>query len=110
MLQIAPRTFYARKMRPPAAHTIGVRSEGMTVMPLANASPSTAHVTGRIQRIEHISDERHLHLQISAAGQAAPFEMVTLCHDLSGLHAGGEVAVRFTAPLFFDAAGQRLAA
>ena len=95
---------------PPAAHTIGVRSEGMTVKPLTHASSPDTHVTGHIQRIEHISDERHLHLRIAAAGQAASFEMVTLCHDLSGLQTGGEVAVCFTAPLFFDAAGQRLAA
>ena len=95
---------------PPATHTIGVRSEGMTVLPLTHASLPTTHVTGHIQRIEHISDERHLHLRIAAAGRAAPFEMVTLCHDLSGLQTGGEVAVCFTAPLFFDAAGQRLAA
>ena len=95
---------------PPATHTIGVRSEGMTVLPLTHASLPATHVTGHIQRIEHISDERHLHLRIAAAGRAAPFEMVTLCHDLSGLQTGGEVAVCFTAPLFFDAAGQRLAA
>ena len=98
---------------PPGAQTIGVRSEGMTVQAMgpSNQQPlPDAHVTGRIQRIEHISDERHLHLMMDAPGQAAPVSMVTLCHDLTGLAPGGQVAVRFTAPLFFDAAGQRLAA
>ena len=96
---------------PPAAHTVGVRSEGMTVAPLQPGSQQAAHVTGYILRIEHISDERHLHLTIApSGGQAAPVEMVTLCHDLTGLQAGGGVAVCFIAPLFFDETGQRLAA
>ena len=94
---------------PPATHTVGVRSEGMQVAPLHAGTPHGTHITAHIQRIEHISDERHLHLRTTPNGQAAPVEMVTLCHDLSGLHPGGEVAVSFTAPLFFDVAGQRLA-
>lgn len=93
---------------PPAAHTIGIRSEGMHIAPLQPGQHPAAHTTGRIQRIEHISDERHVHLLLDAAGDAPPVSMVTLCHDLSGLHAGRDVAIEFTAPLFFDAAGQRL--
>ena len=93
---------------PPAAQTIGVRSEGMHIAPLQAGQHPAAHTTGRIQRIEHISDERHVHLLLDAAGDTPPVSMVTLCHDLSGLHAGRDVAIEFTAPLFFDAAGQRL--
>jgi multiple sugar transport system ATP-binding protein len=95
---------------PPDTQTIGVRSEGMTVAPLQTGNRQEAHITAHIQRIEHISDERHLHLRMTPSGQAAPVELVTLCQDLSALHPGGEVAVCFTAPLFFNAAGQRMAA
>ena len=37
-------------------------------------------------------------------------ELITLCSDLSGIEPGRAVSVEFTAPLFFDAAGQRIAA
>jgi multiple sugar transport system ATP-binding protein len=121
-INLLPRSAVGSLGLPPNAQTIGVRSEGMTVAALHKGAGQggqqaahvtghiTSHITGHIQRIEHISDERHLHLRMTPSGDAAPVEMVTLCHDLTGLHTGCEVAVCFTAPLFFDAAGQRMAA
>lgn len=99
---------------PPTAQTIGVRPEGMEIVPLQSGQDSSAHsnihTTGHIKRIEQISDERHVHLLLQPAGDALPVSMVTLCHDRSGVQVGCDVAIRFVNPLFFDAAGQRLAA
>ncbi len=98
---------------PPGAQTIGVRSEGLQIVPLDGAKDlhsANMHTTGRIQRIEYISDERHIYLNLNSHSDAPAARMVTLGHDLTGLHAGRDVSVRFVAPLFFDVDGQRLAA
>jgi len=70
------------------------------------------HVKALVRRIEHLGDQKHVHVAIAhaEAGAAPEFEMVALCPDTSGLEPGGAVAVEFIAPLFFDAAGQRIPA
>ena len=60
-----------------------------------------------MRRIEHLGDQKQVH--VALGGDDGEVELITLCHDLSGLEPGRAVSVEFTAPLFFDAAGQRIA-
>jgi multiple sugar transport system ATP-binding protein len=91
---------------PAAAAIIGVRPDATRVAQ-ANGHDS-GHVKALVRRIEHLGDQKHVH--VALAGGTSDVEMVTLCHDLSGLEPGRAVSVEFTAPLFFDAAGQRIPA
>ena len=61
-----------------------------------------------VRRVEHLGDQKHVH--VALGGDAADVELITLCHDVNGLEPGRAVSVEFTAPLFFDAAGQRITA
>jgi hypothetical protein len=47
-------------------------------------------------------------VHVALGGITGDVELITLCHDVSGLEPGRAVSVDFTAPLFFDAAGQRI--
>jgi hypothetical protein len=47
---------------------------------------------------------------VALEGPGEEIELVTLCPDPAGLAPGQAVSVQFTAPLFFDAAGQRIPA
>ena len=53
--------------------------------------------------IEHLGDQDHLHI---ALGER---DFVTLSDADSGLSVGDPVAIEVTRPLFFDAAGRRVA-
>ena len=59
-----------------------------------------------MRRIEHLGDQTHVH--VALGGARSDVELVTLCRDASGLEPGRAVSVEFSAPLFFDAAGQRI--
>jgi multiple sugar transport system ATP-binding protein len=99
-INLLPRATVARLAAPPAAATIGVRPEAMQVK-RANGHDS-GHVQALVRRIEHLGDQKHVHV---ALGEV---EVVTLCQDVAGLEPGRAVSLEFTAPLFFDAAGQRI--
>jgi multiple sugar transport system ATP-binding protein len=82
-----------------------VRPDG-TRLALANGHDS-GHVQALVHRIEHLGDQTQVHVALGGAN--ADVELITLCSDLSGIEPGRAVSVEFTAPLFFDAAGQRIA-
>jgi multiple sugar transport system ATP-binding protein len=89
---------------PPAAATVGVRPDG-TRLSLANGHDA-GHAQALVRRIEHLGDQTHVHVALAHAG--SDVELVTLCRDTAGLEPGCAVSVEFSAPLFFDAAGQRI--
>jgi multiple sugar transport system ATP-binding protein len=82
---------------PPQTATIGVRTEHVSIRRSVNG-----HATGRVKWIEHLGDQNHLHVMI------AETEVVTLCDRDADLAVGDAVDVELTAPLFFDASGERL--
>ena len=84
---------------PPATHTIGIRTEHVTV------SPSAAEgVPGKVVRIEHLGDQSHLHVSLAD-------QQLTLLVDLqSPLKPGDKIGLALRSPLYFDAAGRRLRA
>jgi multiple sugar transport system ATP-binding protein len=82
---------------PAGTRTVGVRTEHVEIVRSANGSAQ-----GRVDWIEHLGDQNHLHVTI---GEHA---LVTLAEPTSDLKKNDAVEVRLTRPLFFDASGQRL--
>ena len=78
--------------------TIGARTEHLTIV------RGGGDVSATVTRIEHLGDQSHLHLDLG--GQP----VVTLSDPEARLGAGDIVSLRLNKPLFFDAAGGRIAA
>jgi multiple sugar transport system ATP-binding protein len=83
---------------PRRTRTIGVRTEHVQI-----AAPDGTGLIGRVHRIEHLGDQNHVHLDYK--GHA----LVTLANPHQPLAAGQEVGLQLVDPLYFDAAGQRIA-
>jgi multiple sugar transport system ATP-binding protein len=83
---------------PRGAKTIGARTEHLTI------APGNGDVAATVTRIEHLGDQSHLHLDLR--GQP----VVTLSDPEAKLGAGDVVSLCLNNPLFFDAAGARIAA
>ncbi|HEY6512900.1 MAG TPA: ABC transporter ATP-binding protein [Burkholderiaceae bacterium] len=104
-INLLPRAAIGRLPAPAAAATIGVRPDG-TRLTLANGHDS-GHAQAQVRRIEHLGDQTQVHVALGGTG--ADVELITLCSDLTGMAPGRAVSVEFTAPLFFDATGRRIA-
>jgi multiple sugar transport system ATP-binding protein len=83
---------------PSAARTIGARTEHLSI------TRGAGDVSATVTRIEHLGDQSHLHLDLD--GQ----KVVTLSDPDTDFGAGEVVSLRLNHPLFFDAAGMRIAA
>ncbi len=103
-INLLPRAVVGNLAAPSATATVGVRPDA-TRLAQANGHDS-GHVKAMVRRIEHLGSEKHVHVALGHSAQEV--ELITLCHDVTGLEAGHAVSVEFTAPLFFDAAGQRI--
>jgi multiple sugar transport system ATP-binding protein len=103
-INLLPRALVGNLDAPAAAATVGVRPDA-TRLALANGHDS-GHVKALVRRIEHLGSEKHVHVALGHSAQE--IELITLCHDVGGLEPGRAVSVEFTAPLYFDAAGQRI--
>jgi multiple sugar transport system ATP-binding protein len=103
-INLLPRAATGRLAAPAAAVTVGVRPDG-TRLALANGHDA-GHAQAVVHRIEHLGDQKQVHVALGDAGSG--IELITLCADPSGFEPGRAVSVEFTAPLFFDAAGQRI--
>ena len=103
-INLLPRAATGTLAAPAAAATIGVRPDGTALAP-ANGH-DRGHAQALVRRVEHLGDQTHVY--VALGGAASEVELVTLCSDTRGLEPGRAVSVEFRAPLFFDAAGQRL--
>ena len=54
--------------------------------------------------MEHLGDQNHVHLKLDT------HSLVTLADPVQQLKAGDQVSLEFTEPLYFDQAGNRVAA
>ena len=84
---------------PSGTETIGIRTEHLRI-----AKANGGGLVGRVHRIEHLGDQNHVHLEYR--GQM----LVTLADPHQPLEAGQEVELQLVRPLYFDAAGRRVAA
>jgi multiple sugar transport system ATP-binding protein len=96
-INLVPRATFPAMPAPPAAATVGVRTEHARIRKAQNGS-----ALATVSWIEHLGDQDHLHI---ALGER---DFVTLSDADSGLSVGDPVAIEVTRPLFFDAAGRRL--
>jgi multiple sugar transport system ATP-binding protein len=94
-INLMPRGLFPNLSAPHAADTIGVRTEHLKI---------DRHHQGaaKVARIEHLGDQRYLHLSLS--GQS----IVTLAGQDTDLSVGDSVALQLERPLFFDRDGMRV--
>jgi multiple sugar transport system ATP-binding protein len=83
---------------PPGTDTIGIRTEHLRI-----EAANGGGIVGRVRRVEHLGDQNHVHLEYR--GQT----LVTLADPHQPLAAGQDVELHLVRPLFFDAAGRRIA-
>jgi multiple sugar transport system ATP-binding protein len=76
---------------------IGVRTEHLAI-----AKANNGAVTGKVNWIERLGDQNHLHIDVNQQ------QIVSLVDPDEGLDVGDEVAVTLRKPLFFAADGQRV--
>jgi multiple sugar transport system ATP-binding protein len=102
-INLLPRRLYPDLAAPPAAATIGVRTEHVRIRKSADGTVAgNGCAVGRVKWIEHLGDQNHLHVTIADA------DVVTLCDSDAPLAVGDAVEVRLEAPLFFDTHGDRV--
>jgi len=88
---------------PGHAATIGVRAEQVRLL---GASTSRACPAARVRRIERLGDRDLVHVQLSGSEQ----ELVTASPRGEAFEPGAHVQLELLRPLWFDAAGRRIAA
>jgi multiple sugar transport system ATP-binding protein len=98
-INFLPASLIPHAAMPPATEIIGVRTEHLQI-----GKANGGGIVGRVHRIEHLGDQNHVHLEYR--GQM----LVTLADPHQLLEAGQDVALQLMAPLYFDAAGRRIAA
>jgi multiple sugar transport system ATP-binding protein len=84
---------------PSGTETVGIRTEHLQI-----AARNGGRLVGRVHRVEHLGEQNHVHLDYK--GQT----LVTLADPHQPLKAGQDVELRLMRPLYFDRAGQRIAA
>jgi multiple sugar transport system ATP-binding protein len=84
---------------PAGTQTIGARTEQLRIRAANGSTPR-----GELKWVEHLGDQNHLHLEING------HPLVTLADPHSRWKAGDALSVELAEPLYFDAAGMRIAA
>jgi multiple sugar transport system ATP-binding protein len=97
-INLIPAHLIPHVAMPSATETIGIRTEHLRI-----AKANGGAIVGRVHRIEHLGDQNHVHLDYR--GQM----LVTLADPHAPLEAGQNVELQLVRPLYFDAAGQRIA-
>jgi multiple sugar transport system ATP-binding protein len=97
-INLLPAELLPEAPMPRHSKTVGVRTEHLRI-----AKPNGTGLVGRVRRVEHLGDQNHVHLDYR--GHA----LVTLADPHQPLGAGEEVGLALLSPLYFDAAGRRIA-
>jgi multiple sugar transport system ATP-binding protein len=82
---------------PVGTRTIGARTEHLKIAKAVNGG-----ALGKVDWIEHLGDQNHLHVSV---GQ---HKLITLADPAADLASGDAVSLALVAPLYFDAAGNRI--
>jgi multiple sugar transport system ATP-binding protein len=99
-INLVPRDALPALAAPPLAATIGLRAEQMR---LHRDGP---HRRATVKRTERLSDQHLVHLALAET----PYELITAAPADAHFAPGDAVQVEALAPLWFDAAGARIAA
>jgi multiple sugar transport system ATP-binding protein len=98
-INFLPASLVPEVAMPAGANTIGIRTEHLRI-----SAANGGRIIGRVHRIEHLGDQNHVHLEYK--GQM----LVTLADPHQPLQPGQDVELQLLQPLYFDAAGRRIAA
>ncbi|SMH57452.1 ABC transporter ATP-binding protein [Mesorhizobium australicum] len=82
---------------PTGAKTVGARTEHLAIERSANG-----HADGKVDWVEHLGDQNHLHVTIGDR------KLITLTDTETPLRNGDPVTIRLRNPLFFDGEGNRI--
>ncbi|MGF7054510.1 multiple sugar transport system ATP-binding protein [Bosea sp. OAE752] len=96
-INLLPRALFPDLEAPANTTTIGVRTEHLAIDKARNGA-----VTGKVNWIERLGDQNHLHIAVNQQ------QIVSLVDPDEGLDVSDEVSVSLLKPLFFDADGQRV--
>ncbi|UZF94039.1 ABC transporter ATP-binding protein [Bosea sp. NBC_00550] len=96
-INLLPRALFPGLGAPASTTTIGVRTEHLAIAKAGNGA-----VTGKVNWIERLGDQNHLHIAVNQ------HQIVSLVDPDEGLDVSDEVSVSLLKPLFFDADGQRV--
>jgi multiple sugar transport system ATP-binding protein len=96
-INLIPAELMRDSRLPPQARTIGLRTEHIRIFAENRPGPRA-----RVHWVEHLGDQNHVHLKLDT------HSLVTLADPAQDLKAGDEVSLEFTAPLYFDQAGDRI--
>jgi multiple sugar transport system ATP-binding protein len=94
-INLIPRNLFPNVAMPPAAETVGVRTENLLISRHNGAA-------ARIDWIEHLGDQNHLHIDLNG------HKVTTLVQPDAQLDVGDVVALELQNPLYFDRTGARL--
>ena len=103
-LGIPPINFIPAEVIPEVPVPSGTRTVGIRTEHVQLGKMNGAGFVGRVHRVEHLGDQNHVHLEYRDQ------MLVTLADPHQPLAVGQEVAVKLVGPLYFDAAGRRIAA
>jgi multiple sugar transport system ATP-binding protein len=98
-INFLPATAIPEFAAPAGAETIGIRTEHLLIK-----ARNGGGIVGRVHRIEHLGDQNHVYLEYRGE------TLVTLADPHQPLTAGQDVELELVHPLYFDAAGRRIAA
>ena len=98
-INLIPAELLASDAVPPNARTIGLRTEHIRISTVDHPGP-----IAQVHWVEHLGDQNHVHLKL------ATHSLVTLADPAQELKAGDQVSLEFDDPLYFDQAGNRVAA
>ncbi len=113
-INLVPRSALGDWPAPAAAAMVGVRAEHLHVHLATGAAPTSSRpaagdrglaLRATVRRIEILSDQRLVHL--SLVDNAA--ELISAAPAAGSVEPGSEVSVALGRPLWFDAAGRRVA-
>jgi multiple sugar transport system ATP-binding protein len=98
-INFVPAALVPEVAMPSGTEAVGIRTEHLRI-----AAANGGSLVGRVRRIEHLGDQSHVHLEYRGR------TLVTLADPHAPLQAGQDVELQLVNPLYFDAAGRRIAA
>jgi multiple sugar transport system ATP-binding protein len=113
-INLAPRSALSALKAPAQATTVGIRSEHLTLSSavvsagaaVGSGVSAGANLPARVLRVERLSDQHLVHVQVHGTDQ----ELICATPAATVLAPGDAVNLHVRRALWFDAAGQRIAA
>ncbi|MCX5494195.1 ABC transporter ATP-binding protein [Kaistia dalseonensis] len=96
-INLVPEGLIPAGSAPAGTRTIGARTEHLRIEKASNG-----HAIGKVEWIEHLGDQNHLHVSVGDR------KLTTLVDPQTDLVAGDQVALSLVDPLYFDQAGNRI--